>query len=202
LFLLAAAGVLPLALLSGMGLYVLYRQQVAQVERTGVDLARALATAVDAELRRSFAALEVLSSATTLERGDLKGFDERARRVLESQSQWAAIILADPGGKPLTNTSYPMGAELPGIVEPASFHRAAVSRQAVVGALALGPRGQAMVPLRVPVMQGDRVRYVITAVLKPAAIFDIVSRQRVADEWIVSIFDAKNQRVARSRANE
>ena len=202
LFLLAAAGVLPLALLSGIGLYVLYRQQVAQVERTGVEVARALATATDAELRRSFAALEVLSAATSLDRDDVKTFDERARRTLDHQPQWAAIILADAMGRTISHTSYPPGAQLPPLVESESFRKAIATRRPVVGYLSIGPHGQALVPLRVPVVRENQVRYVITATLKPEAILDIVHRQRVSDEWVVSVFDARDHRVARSRAQQ
>jgi signal transduction histidine kinase len=202
LFLLAAAGVLPLALLSGIGLYVLYRQQVAQVERTGVEVARALATAVDAELRRSFAALDVLASATSLDRDDVKTFDDRARRTLDRQPQWAAIMLSDADGNTLTHTGYPPGTELPRLVETESFRKALATRQPTVGYLAFGPRGQALVPLRLPIVRQNDVRYVITATLKPDAILDIVQRQRLSDEWLVSVFDAKHHRVARSRAHQ
>lgn len=197
LFLLAVAGVLPLAVLAGIGLYALYRQQVTQVERTGIDVARALATAVDAELRRSFSALDVLATATSLERDDPKTFDERARRTLDRQPQWAAIILADTNGRTITHTSYPPGAELPPLVENESFRRAIATRQPTVGYLAPGPHGQMLVPLRVPIVRENEVRYVITATLKPEAILEIVHRQRLADEWLVSVFDARNHRVAR-----
>ena len=202
LFLLAAAGVLPLALLSGIGLYILYRQQVAQVERTGVEVARALATAVDAELRRSFAAIEVLGAATSLDRDDVKTFDERARRTLDKQPQWAAIILADANGATLTNTGTPPGSQPPPLVEQESFRKAVATRQPTVGYLAIGPGGKALVPLRVPILRQNEVRYVITATLKPEAILEIVRRQRLADEWLVSVFDGRNHRVARSRLHE
>jgi hypothetical protein len=49
--LLVAAGIIPVAAMSGSGLYLLARQQRVQVERVGLEFARALATGVDAELR-------------------------------------------------------------------------------------------------------------------------------------------------------
>src|SRR5207245_3383847 len=54
---LAAAAFLPLALMSGVGLLALVHQQREQAERAGIEVTRALSTAVDAELQRSMSAL-------------------------------------------------------------------------------------------------------------------------------------------------
>ena len=58
LFLLAAAGIVPLAAAAGIALLALAAEQKAQAERSGIEITRALATAIDAELHRSVAALE------------------------------------------------------------------------------------------------------------------------------------------------
>ncbi len=85
LLLLACAGIVPLAIMSGIGLYVLGQQQRTQVERVGLELARAVATAVDAELRSTVSVLEALATTFTLDGHDLPAFRERARRVLGTQ---------------------------------------------------------------------------------------------------------------------
>src|SRR5436305_682612 len=58
----------------------------------------------------------------------------------------------------------------------------------------------AIVPLAV--MREGQLRYVLSAVVKPDAIFDVVRRQQLPADWVVSVFDAKTQRVARSREHE
>ena len=45
------AGIVPLALMSGIGLRVLAQRHGVQTEPVGLEFARAVATAVDAELR-------------------------------------------------------------------------------------------------------------------------------------------------------
>ena len=60
LLLLAVAGILPLALMSGAGLLALAHQQREAAGRASLGITRALATAVDAELKRSVAVLETL----------------------------------------------------------------------------------------------------------------------------------------------
>src|SRR5439155_26719568 len=77
LFLLAATGIVPLLVMSGIGLYALAQQQRIQAERIGLQLPRALATAVDAELPRSISVVQSLATALALARDDPSGFQER-----------------------------------------------------------------------------------------------------------------------------
>ena len=79
LFLLAAAGIVPLVVMSGIGLYALAQQQRIQAERIGLELARALATAVDAELRNSISVVQALATTIALDGNDRSGFRERAQ---------------------------------------------------------------------------------------------------------------------------
>src|SRR2546428_14167493 len=104
LFARAAAGIVPIAAMSAIGFYLLLRQQQVQAERIGLELARALATAVDAELRSSISVVQSLATSLALDRNDLSGFQERAQRVLETQVNWAAVFLADPSGHRLVDT--------------------------------------------------------------------------------------------------
>src|SRR6266446_4577904 len=115
LFLLAAAGIVPLVVMSGIGLYALAQQQRIQAERIGLELARALATAVDAELRSSMSVVQSLATSIALDGNDRSGFRERAQRVLATQPSWAAVFLADPSGKRLVDTRFRDGTVLPPI---------------------------------------------------------------------------------------
>ena len=116
LLVLTVAGVLPLAVIAGLGLYALAAQQRADARRVGIELARSVATAADAQLSSSGDVLEALSTTLTLDRGDLAGFGARARRVLELQPGWAAIRLAEAGGKPLVDTRVRAGDTLPSMI--------------------------------------------------------------------------------------
>ncbi len=202
LFLLAAVGILPTALMSGIGLYVLALQQRAQAERVGVELARAVATGVDASLRSSISVLESLATADSLDRGDVPAFYEHARRALVTQPEWVAVVLADPRGARLVDTRVSFGLALPPLSDPDSFDRAVRTRAPTVGSLVQDRAGIMLFRVRVPVLDGGTLRYVLTAVVNPGAIRDVVNRQRVPPDWVISIFDANGLRVARSRAHE
>ena len=202
LFLLAAAGIVPLVVMSGIGFYALAQQQRTQAERIGLELARALATAVDAELRNSISVLQSLAITVPLDGNDLSGFQERTQRVLETQPNWAAVFLADPSGERLVDTRFRYGTMLPPIVEKESFDRVVRTRASTVGNLAKTPQGVLLFRVRAPVVRNGELRYVLTALVKPEAILEVITRQRLPDDWIISIFDANGLRVARSRAHK
>ncbi len=63
-------------------------------------------------------------------------------------------------------------------------------------------RGQGGIPVRIPILRDGDVAFVLTAVVKPDAILRVVQQQRAPADWVVSVFDAKNARVARSRDHE
>ena len=97
LLLLTAAAIAPVAVMAGVGLLALARQQAVQAEHVGLELSRSVANAVDTELRLSISVLQALGGSLTLDEPDLDGFAERARRVMTQRPEWAAILLADSG---------------------------------------------------------------------------------------------------------
>src|SRR5690606_29931171 len=101
----------------------------------------------------------------------------------------------------LLNTAYPKG-RAPPLAERGSFDQVVAVRRPVVGRLSRGADGAWGIPVRVPVLYQNRLRFVLTGVVKPDAILEVVNRQRVHPDWVVSVFDATRLRVARSRAHE
>jgi len=199
LLLLVVAAILPLALLAGVALLTVAQAQRAQLERAGLEIARALSTAVDAELERSLAAVRALTVSQALDEADLSRFHSATAAVLKLDPTWLTVLLADPSGRLLSDASVPFGGPLGQTVERESFERAVRTRQVTIGHLAPGKSGAYAVPLRVPVLREDAVRYVLTAVVKPDGIREVLERQRVPPDWVVSVFDGKDKRVARSR---
>jgi signal transduction histidine kinase len=199
LFLLAAAGIAPLAAMAGIALLALANEQKAQAERAGIEITRALATAVDAELHRSVATLEAIAQGPSLDNGDLERFHEVMRRVHAGRADWVTVTLADPSGQQLANAIRPFSAGLPRVVDPDSLYEVVRTAKPVIGALSVGPGGDSAVPVRVPVLRNNEVRYVLTAAVKPDSVVEVLNRQRIPPDWVVSVFDARDMRVARSR---
>jgi signal transduction histidine kinase/ActR/RegA family two-component response regulator len=202
LLLLVGVGLVPLAIMSGIALYALAHQQRVQAEHVGLELARAVATAVDAQLRNTISVLEALATSPTLDRQDLAAFRERAQRVLKTQPHWAALLLASPSGTRLLDTRYGHNDLLPPITDRPSFDRVVRTREPVVSNLVRNPEGVLVFAVRVPVLRNGELRYGLTAIVKPEEIRDVVARHGVPGDWVTSIFDTNGRRVARSRAHE
>ena len=206
LLLLAAVAIVPLALMSGIALRALLAQQRQQTDQSSLDLTRALATAVDTELRLTISALQALAATEPFASGDasdVEAFTRLADRVLAARPEWRAVLLIGTDGTTIVNTSFrPVGAPPPPIADRESFDAVVRDRVPVVGSLTRGPLGNSGIPVRVPVMAGGQLRYVLTGILKPDAILQVIQRQRVPEDWIVSVFDRHNLRVARSRDHE
>ena len=202
LLFLAAACIAPLAAMAGVALLALAHEQRAQAERAGIELTRALGTAIDAELHRSVATLEAIANSPALDAGDLRRFHEVVRRVRAGRPDWVTITLADPSGRQLANASHPFASELPAVLDIASLRKVVETAQPAIGALNIGPGGQPGIPVRVPVLREGKVRYVLTAALRPDSVVEVLTRQRIPPDWVVSVFAQNTMRVARSRQHE
>jgi signal transduction histidine kinase/CheY-like chemotaxis protein len=198
LLLLAFVGILPVAAMSGLALFELGQQQRRQVERTALDIARALSTAVDVELQHSVMVLR--AAGTALDHMDLEAFSEFGRGVIATQPTWWALVMHDPSGTPVFHSGYPLGASMPDLVEPKSLERLLSEPQELVGQLAGGaiPR----IPVRVPVMRDGQLAFVLTALIRPDGMLSVVRRQQLPADWLISVFDATGARVARSRRHD
>ena len=202
LLLLSLVGFLPLAAMSGIGLLELVMQQHKQVERSSRELSRALATAVDAALGESVSVLQTLATSSALDGGDLGRFQQRAERVMEMEPNWIMINLSEPSGAVVLNTRSPRDAFAQFNRDTESFNKVKATLKPAIGDLARGAGLEWGIPVRVPVIRNGRLRFVLSGIVKPNAILEVVNRQRVPPDWVVSVFDAKGIRVARSRLHD
>jgi signal transduction histidine kinase/ActR/RegA family two-component response regulator len=200
LFLLSAAAILPLAVMAGLGLEALRQEQTEQAERVGLELSRSVANSVDAELRGAIAVLETLATSPTLDGANLDGFRARAERVVRIEPRWAAIILSSVDGTTLMDTRAE-GTPRP-LTDRESFDRVLRTGEPAAGDLTRGPDTGWFVPVRVPVRRDGAVAFLVTAIVTPEAILDVLVRQQLPPDWVISIVDANGLRVARSRAHE
>lgn len=173
------------------------------VEGRLLEAARAEAALVDTELSGTIRALQALAQSASLDSGDLSTFYSEARRLHATQQSWSMVLLHGSDGRNLLATSRPFGAVLPSVADPDSLARALATDQPLVGNMARGTSGRFAFPVRVPVMRDGRVRYVLSAVITPAALGTIVARQpSLSDEWVRGVADHNGIVVARSRDPE
>jgi signal transduction histidine kinase/CheY-like chemotaxis protein len=199
LILLSGIGLLPLALLGLWSVHTASQYQQREQDRAMLDQARALSSAVDAELDGSIATLASLARAPAMGAGDLRAFYDIARDQVKAQPEWLAIILADAGGKVLFRTSDPFGASAGRVTDPESLHQLLSVQRPLVGHVARGQGGRVAFPVRVPIRDEAGRLYALSAVIKPDRILRVVERQRVPPGSVISVIDAYGAIVARSK---
>jgi signal transduction histidine kinase/CheY-like chemotaxis protein len=202
LVLLTAIGLLPLALLGIWSIHVASEYRQREQERALLDMARALSSAVDAELDSSVAALSTMAQNPAMVAGDVRAFYEVAAAQARVQPEWLGVFLADHEGKTLFRTNVPFGAEAPTLADPDSLQRALSLHRAVVGRIVRGKAGRAAVPVRIPVTDTHGHAFVLSAIVKPDRILRVIERQQAPADSLIAVVDASGHIVARSKNQE
>jgi signal transduction histidine kinase len=202
LVLLTAIGLLPLALLGIWSIHVASEYRQREQERTMLDLARALSSAVDAELDSSVAALSSMAHDPAMQAGDLRAFYEVARVLAKGQPDWLGVYLADQDGTTLFRTNAAFGGPAPEPIDRASLQHALSLHRPVAGRIARGKGGRAAVPVRIPVTDSHGHAYVLSAVVRPDRILRVIERQRAPSDSVIAVADAYDHIVARSKNQE
>ncbi|MBL0421758.1 sensor histidine kinase [Ramlibacter sp. AW1] len=202
LFRLTLIGLVPLAVFAALALLQAARGQRAELARSTLDLARAVASAVQAELDGTVMTLASLSRSSDLQAGDISAFYQRTQRLMELQPEWTSMVLADSQGRVLFRTSLPLERGPVAPVDRDSLASTLESARPTVGQAMRGPRGHVTVAVRYPVLRDGRTDFVLTAVLRPDRLLDILRRQQVPENWVIAILDARLRIFARSQAQE
>ena len=199
LIMLTAIGLLPLALLGAWSIHAAGQYQQREQERLMLDLARALSSAVDAELDGAVAMLTSLGRADTLRDGDLTGFYDVASALSKAQPDWLGVILTDDSGKILLRTMDLYGVRAGPAADPGSLREVLDTRQPVVGHITRGVRGRAAFPVRVSAIGRNGKQYTLTAVILPDRMLRLIERQKVPGSAVTAIRDSSRLLVARSQ---
>jgi signal transduction histidine kinase/ActR/RegA family two-component response regulator len=198
LLLLASSGLVPLVLVLAWGINHLVEERRAAAERSVLELSRALATAVDAEQRSVITLLNQVGTSDELERADMRAFYFSARRTAE-QFGWRQVVLSDAEGRVLLRTNRPFGEGDSKPAEPESLRQVIASRAPAIGKVVETPQQASdTFAVRVPVMRGGQLVYVLTAVLSTDVVSSVLTRQNIPSGSVASVFDQVHHRVARS----
>ena len=199
LFWIVVAGLLPLILVSfGTLLYSAQAQKRQQIQ-AAADTMRSVMAAVDAEFRASLASLDALAASPRLRAHDFNGFNAEARALLERRPSWANIVLSDPTSQHVINARLPLQSPLPRAVDPGAVEATVRAGVPGVGNLIWSPVLKMYVfAVRLPIREGDTIPYVLTAVLRPEAVLEIVKRHVLPKGSTAVVLDRRRVVVART----
>ncbi len=191
--------VAPLGVLAVVSVQRAWRRQLANVDRQNVATVRAISVAIDQQVERTTAALEVLGELHALDEPELPAFESLATRILRYQPYWSAILLADLSGKvidgiPDRNDG---GATLNGM----NWALAAIhAKQTVVSDMMAFPAAERpSVIIAVPVVRNGRITLVLGARVATRALSETLQRQQTPPDGAVDLIGSDYRLLARSR---
>jgi signal transduction histidine kinase/ActR/RegA family two-component response regulator len=174
------------------------RLQLVVTERGMRETARAVAHTVDATLDTAITALQALGESEHLDPRDLSAFHAQCQRVARAQG-WTNILVFDPEGHALMNTSAPLGAPLSGTRRPAALAQARATRRPAVSDLFDGAFHRNIVAVYVPIVRDGAVRFVVSAALPAAELGAVLRAQQFGPDGVAVLQDRDNVIIARTQ---
>jgi len=201
-FLVAAASLIPVTILSLALLLTNAHEQRDRLLRVSEDTMLALISGADAELKSTIAALDALAASPRLVRGDFTGVREEALELLGRRSNWLNVVVLD-AERQYMNARVPDEEPLPEVTSRELVEETIRTRAPLVGEVAYTPvlHTSAVVVL-VPFVRRDQVRYVIAAVVRPDSFLRLLDLQHVAGQGVIALLDRKFNVVARTLNQE
>jgi signal transduction histidine kinase len=188
----------PLAVLASWVTFRSWRQQQALVDRQNVEQARAVGVAIDQEIERTIAALNVLTVLDPIDDADRTAFTQIASRMLPLHSGWQAIGLIGPSLQILATTDPSPGGRV--TINPDWVRTILASGQpAVSTARRDQDTGQWVVNIGVPVRRAGTIRDVLSARVSTQVFSEILARQTAPPGGVLAVFDSAPTLIARTR---
>lgn len=188
---------LPLIALGMLGTVLIAERDQAVFMRGAEERTRAVLTAVDTELGGHLNSLKLLASSGNLDPYNLRPFYEELMRTLPTQQLWIRLDLANLNGRRLLDTQHPFGSMIPDVVDRDSFDRAARVAAPLVSDLFM-EQGTYHIAVRVPVFVDGQMQYVLSAIVHPQAIVNLLTQQDLPADWVAVVVDNHHRIVART----
>src|SRR5258705_7593359 len=143
-------------------------------------------------------ALQVLALTNALRDRDFDGFRRIAQGFLDQYGEGGVLLVADHEGRQLFSSVTPDIANLPPGNNRAIVEKVFATRRPQYSNLFFGAvKKQMIVTVEVPVLRDGEVLYAISF-SPPIDIFQaIIERQRLSEDWTISIFDGNGISFAR-----
>jgi len=198
---LIVGGLAPLLIFSIVMMVLFARQEQANRRRGLEDTARALALAVDLEIKASLTNLEALATSDPLDFGLVDSFREIAARIFRTQKSWKAIMLFDTSGRRLMSVTKPPGAD-PGDISQENLTEVLRTGRHLISDFSDENSREKGINIHVPVRREKKTIYVISAAIEPQIFTDVLMRQQIPSGWLGALFDTRQITIASTRDAE
>jgi signal transduction histidine kinase len=178
-----------------------YRNERASVEKHLRVTARAVSILVDRQLGELEALVKGLATSPYLAAGNVDGLDAAARQLAAGDLTW--IVLVDPSGQQLINTSVSRDTTLPRAEFDPDVATAFDNGRTYISNLTLSAvKKRHVLYVAIPVTFRGVPRHFLGVVTTPAALAQALAVQQIAPGGVLGIVDRKGTIATRSRSPE
>lgn len=199
--LLIIAALIPVVILSAVVGRLFIRQQQDALDGDLHEKAAVLAATLQRELDTQVKLLAMVAESPRLD-PPISGpaFSEIGRRLRTRVPEWDQIRISDSEGNVVLSVPPLEGAGAKRIVEMTSHDAVVRTGAAVVGNTAVGPNGNAAFAVRVPIERDGKLRAVLSAVIRPSIMTDLIYANGLPGTWSAWIVDGDGRLVASTGA--
>jgi PAS domain S-box-containing protein len=191
---------LPVLVFVGFLLWQYAASERSRLEGDASAIAGEAAVSLDRDLTNLTSSLEVLALSPFLKDGDLDAFYLQAKQV--SERLGVDPVLRDLDGLQLVDPKQPM-FEPPTRQRTPVDSRAIASRKPQISDLFVSDATrEQLVAIVVPVVDQDRVPYLLSLSLPLRYVFNFLKTQEVPDTWTLAIVDHQGKILARNRRHD
>ncbi|MGY4477770.1 two-component sensor histidine kinase [Bradyrhizobium sp. USDA 3364] len=198
LVLLVAGTMLPLIIFAvGIVFHNYQRDRQAATQRV-LEAARSIRLLLDAEMQRMTGGLQVLALTNSLRNSEFDNFRRVAAGFIDQYGKDGVVLVADRRGRQAFSSLTPDTASLPPRNNLDIVEKVFATRQPQYSNLFFGKVKQRLIiTVEVPVIRDGEVLYDISF-SPPIEVFQsIIEKQRLNQDWTISIFDSDGVNLAR-----
>ena len=191
---------MPVAIFAAiLAIFIGLRERDA-LEQSARSKVHEIVGGIDSYIAAQLSAATIMSDVQSLRDGDLRRFYDFASRTRQRFSGWNNVVVLDGSGQQLINLDRPYGTPLPGVSDLATYQKTLTGKASVIGDLADpgAVSGKMFIPVRVPVLNGAEIKYVVTVDLDPAKLNEFFKVADAPENWIGAVVDRQGHLIGRS----
>jgi signal transduction histidine kinase len=201
LILMAAAILVPVALVASAGLSKLLQSERESRIRSVQETGRATVLLIDREIAVAEASLRGIVNSEALRRDDFAQLHREAS-VMDRAMPLSWTLLSDYSGRQLFNTLVPWGQPLPTYTAPWIGKLYETQKTRVSGYFVGLVSRRASISIDVPVPRALGKPYVVSQIFDARYFTRVFDDQAIGRDWVITIFDANGISIARNRNAE
>lgn len=193
--LLVTASLIPVIILAAVMGWFFIREQQKNLDDSVRGRAATLAGVLQRELNSQMQLLAIVAESPRLDPPIVRSaFSELARRLRERVPEWEQIRVSDLEGTVVLAVPPVQGSKR--VVEIESHETAVRTAAPVIGNVAMGPRDQPAFPIRVPVIRKDKTRAILSVVMRPTVVTNLLYSSGLPETWTAYVVDGQDRLVA------